>query len=240
MGSPAEAATAMGPTVLEGQVYTNTSPPNLNTGRQRSRSYDRSLERSPPVRLGSLERMLSCPVRLSEGPAALAGPASPPRRVTSFAELAKGRKKAAGSGSPPLRASVGDSSQEFSPIQEAQQDRAAPLDEGTRCSHSLPSLPLGPSLDLLGPEPWSTPVCQGSQSSEMPLPSLRAAGQGPLAQLMDPGPAFSGSPATSHTQRDSRARADGKELGEHSDVYMHLFRTSLGLSFWSSTCAVPG
>ncbi|XP_034357933.1 AP-4 complex accessory subunit RUSC2 isoform X1 [Arvicanthis niloticus] len=209
VGSSTEAATAMGPTVLEGQVYTNTSPPNLSTGRQRSRSYDRSLDRSPTMRLGSLERMLSCPVRLSEGPAALAGPASPPRRVTSFAELAKGRKKAAGSGSPPLRVSVGESSQEFSPIQEAQQDRAGPSEEGSRCSHSLPSMPLGPSLDLLGPEPWSTQVCQGSQSSEMPLPSLRAAGQGPLAQLMDPGPALPGSPANSHTQRDARARADG-------------------------------
>lgn len=219
VASSAEAATAVDPTVLEGQVYTNTSPPNPSTGRQRSRSYDRSLERSPPVRLGSLERMLSCPVRLSEGPAALAGPASPPRRVTSFAELAKGRRKAAaGSGSPPLRLSAGDSSQEFSPIQEAQQDRAGPLDEGARCSHSLPAMPLGPTLDLLGPEPWSTQLCQGSESSEMPLPSLRAAGQGPLAQLMDPGPALPGSPASSHTQRDTRARADGKELGEYQAV----------------------
>nr|XP_045738583.1 AP-4 complex accessory subunit RUSC2 isoform X1 [Mirounga angustirostris]XP_045738584.1 AP-4 complex accessory subunit RUSC2 isoform X1 [Mirounga angustirostris]XP_045738585.1 AP-4 complex accessory subunit RUSC2 isoform X1 [Mirounga angustirostris]XP_054365247.1 AP-4 complex accessory subunit RUSC2 isoform X1 [Mirounga angustirostris]XP_054365248.1 AP-4 complex accessory subunit RUSC2 isoform X1 [Mirounga angustirostris]XP_054365249.1 AP-4 complex accessory subunit RUSC2 isoform X1 [Miroun len=209
VGSPVEAAAPVGPTVIEGQVYTNTSPPNLSTGRQRSRSCDRSLARSPPVRLGSLERMLSCPVRLSEGPAALAGSGSPPRRVTSFAELAKGRKKAAGSGSPPLRVSVGDSSQEFSPIQEAQQDRVGPLDEGTRCSHSLPPMPSGPGMDLFGPEPWSTQVCQGSQASEMPPASLRAAGQGPLAQLMDPGPALPGSPANSHTQKDARARADG-------------------------------
>ncbi|XP_062063983.1 AP-4 complex accessory subunit RUSC2 isoform X2 [Lepus europaeus] len=208
-GSSAEAAAAMSPTILEGQVYTNTSPPNLSTGRQRSRSYDRSLERSPAVRLGSLERMLSCPVRLSEGPAALAGPSSPPRRVTSFAELAKGRKKAAGSGSPPLRVSVGDSSQEFSPIQEAQQDRAAPLEKGTHCSHSLPPMPLGPGIDLLGPEPWSTQVCQGPQSSETPPSGLRAAEQGPLAPLMDPGLAVPGSPANSHAQRDARARADG-------------------------------
>lgn len=234
VGPSTEAATAMGPTVLEGQVYTNTSPLNLSTGRQRSRSYDRSLERSPAVRLGSLERMLSCPVRLSEGPAALAGPASPPRRVTSFAELAKGRKKATGSGSPPLRLSMGDSSQEFLPIQEVQPDRAGPRDEGTQCSHSLPSMPLGPSLDLLVPEPWSTHVCHGSQASEMPLPSLRVAGQGPLAQLMDPGPALPGSPANSHTQRDARARADGKELKE----YQH--GTSLGLSFWTSPCAASG
>ncbi|XP_057354801.1 AP-4 complex accessory subunit RUSC2 isoform X3 [Manis pentadactyla] len=209
--SSVEVAAPVGPTVIEGQVYTNTSPPNLSTGgRQRSRSYDRSLERSPPVRLGSLERMLSCPVRLSEGPAALAGPSSPPRRVTSFAELAKGRKKAAGSGSPPLRVSTGDSSQEFSPIQEAQRDRVGPLDEGTRCSHSLPPMPLGPGTDLLGSEPWSTHVCQGPQSSEMPPAGLRAAGQGPLTQLMDPGPALPGSPANSHAQRDARARADGQ------------------------------
>ncbi|XP_004677821.1 PREDICTED: iporin isoform X2 [Condylura cristata] len=207
VGSSVEAAVPVSPTVIEGQVYTNTSPPNLSTGRQRSRSYDRSLERSPPARLGSLERMLSCPVRLSEGPAALAGPSSPPRRVTSFAELAKGRKKAAGSGSPPLRVSVGDSSQEFSPIQEAQQDKVGTLDAGTRCSHSLPPMPLGPGMDLVGPESWSTQVCQSPQSSEMPPSGVRAAGH--HAQLMDPGPALPGSPANSHTQRDARARADG-------------------------------
>ncbi|XP_070106762.1 AP-4 complex accessory subunit RUSC2 isoform X5 [Equus przewalskii] len=215
-GSSEEAAAPVGPAMIEGQVYTNTSPPNLSTGRQRSRSYDRSLERSPPVRLGSLERMLSCPVRLSEGPAALAGPSSPPRRVTSFAELAKGRKKAAGSGSPPLRVSIGDSSQDFSPIQETQQDRVGPLDKGTRCSHSLPPMPLGPGMDLLDPEPWSTQVCQGPQSSEMPSAGLRAAEQGPLAQLMDPGPALPGSPANSHPQRDARARADEQATATES------------------------
>lgn len=206
---PMEAEAPTGPTVIEGQVYTNTSPPNLGTGRQRSRSYDRSLERSPPVRLGSLERMLSCPVRLSEGPTALAGSGSPPKRVTSFAELAKGRKKAAGSGSPPLRVSVGDSSQDFSPIQEAQQDRVGSLDEGSHCSHSLPPMPMGPGMDLVGSEPWSTQVYQGPQSSEMSPAVLRASGQGSLMQLMDPGSALPGSPANSHTQRDARARADG-------------------------------
>ncbi|XP_070287358.1 AP-4 complex accessory subunit RUSC2 isoform X1 [Myotis yumanensis] len=206
---PMEAEAPTDPTVIEGQVYTNTSPPNVGTGRQRSRSYDRSLERSPPVRLGSLERMLSCPVRLSEGPTALAGSSSPPKRVTSFAELAKGRKKAAGSGSPPLRVSVGDSSQDFSPIQEAQQDRVGSLDEGTHCSHSLPPMPMGPGMDLVGSEPWSTQVYQGPQSSEMSPAVLRASGQGSLMQLMDPGSALPGSPANSHTQRDARARADG-------------------------------
>ncbi|XP_015416024.1 PREDICTED: iporin isoform X2 [Myotis davidii] len=207
---PMEAEAPTGPTVIEGQVYTNTSPPNLGTGRQRSRSYDRSLERSPPVRLGSLERMLSCPVRLSEGPTALAGSGSPPKRVTSFAELAKGRKKAAGSGSPPLRVSIGDSSQDFSPIQEAQQDRVGSLDEGSHCSHSLPPMPMGPGMDLVGSEPWSTQVYQGPQSSEMSPAVLRASGQGSLMQLMDPGSALPGSPANSHTQRDARARADGQ------------------------------
>lgn len=206
---PMEAEVTTGPTVIEGQVYTNTSPPNLGTGRQRSRSYDRSLERSPPVRLGSLERMLSCPVRLSEGPTALAGSGSPPKRVTSFAELAKGRKKAAGSGSPPLRVSAGDSSQDFSPIQEAQQDRVGSLDEGSHCSHSLPPMSMGPGMDLVGSEPWSTQVYQGPQSSEMSPAVLRASGQGSLMQLMDPGSALPGSPANSHTQRDARARADG-------------------------------
>ncbi|XP_075416209.1 AP-4 complex accessory subunit RUSC2 isoform X2 [Tenrec ecaudatus] len=207
--SSAETTATMGRPVMEGQVYTNTSPPTLSTGRQRSRSYDRSLERSPSARLSSLERMLSCPVRLSEGPAALAAPSSPPKRVTSFAELAKGRKKASGSGSPPLRMSTGDSSQEFSSIEEAHQDRMGPPDEGTHCSHSLPPMPLGPTMDLVGLDPWSTQVCQGPQSSEMPPAGRRAAGQGPLAQLMDPGPALPGTPANSHTQRDARARADG-------------------------------
>lgn len=208
-GPSTEAAAPVSPTVLEGQVYTNTSPPTLSAGRQRSRSYDRSLQRSPSARLGSLERMLSCPVRLSEGSAALAASSSPPKRVTSFAELAKGRKKAAGSGSPPLRLSIGDPSQEFSPIQEAQHDRRGTQDEGSRCSHSLPPMPLGPAVDLLGSEPWSARVCQGPQSIEMPPTGLRGAGQGPLAQLIEPGPALPGSPSNSHTQRDARARADG-------------------------------
>ncbi|OPJ75431.1 iporin isoform A [Patagioenas fasciata monilis] len=88
--------------MIEGQVYVNVSPPNLNTSRQRSRSYDQNLDRSPSSRLGSLERMVSCPVKLSESPA-IPIQSSPPKRVTSFAELAKGRKK--NGISPPLRSS---------------------------------------------------------------------------------------------------------------------------------------
>ncbi|KAM6187330.1 AP-4 complex accessory subunit RUSC2 isoform 2-T3 [Sarcoramphus papa] len=124
--------------MIEGQVYVNVSPPNLNTSRQRSRSYDQNLDRSPSSRLGSLERMVSCPVKLSESPA-IPIQSSPPKRVTSFAELAKGRKK--NGTSPPLRSS-GDSSLEFSPIPETQRDCPAFLEERARRSQSLPPMPF--------------------------------------------------------------------------------------------------
>uniref|UniRef100_A0A8B9RW62 RUN and SH3 domain containing 2 n=1 Tax=Accipiter nisus TaxID=211598 RepID=A0A8B9RW62_9AVES len=124
--------------MIEGQVYVNVSPPNLNTSRQRSRSYDQNLDRSPSGRLGSLERMVSCPVKLSESPA-IPIQSSPPKRVTSFAELAKGRKK--NGTSPPLRSS-GDSSLEFSPIPETQRDCPAFLEERARRSQSLPPMPF--------------------------------------------------------------------------------------------------
>ncbi|XP_030647186.1 iporin [Chanos chanos] len=133
------------PNVIEGQVYVNVSPPVSNRGmggatggRQRSRSYDRHLDKSPPPRLGSLERMLSCPVRLSEG-AAPCPP--PPPRVTSFAEIARNKRRGgvggATGGSPSLKASMegssihSQSSGEFSPIPEVLLPRE---------SHSLPPL----------------------------------------------------------------------------------------------------
>uniref|UniRef100_W5MAM7 RUN and SH3 domain containing 2 n=1 Tax=Lepisosteus oculatus TaxID=7918 RepID=W5MAM7_LEPOC len=122
--------------VIEGQLYVNISPPMLTgggaTGRPRSRSYDRNLDRSPPPRLGSLERMLSCPVRLSDS----AARASPPPRVTSFAEIARSKRKSAslGGGSPPPKSSTSSSSQEFSPIPE-------PRHAGE--SRSLPPMPFG-------------------------------------------------------------------------------------------------
>uniref|UniRef100_A0A8C3NXV8 RUN and SH3 domain containing 2 n=1 Tax=Cyanoderma ruficeps TaxID=181631 RepID=A0A8C3NXV8_9PASS len=124
--------------MIEGQVYVNVSPPNLNASRQRSRSYDQNLDRSPGSRLGSLERMVSCPVKLSESPA-IPIQSSPPKRVTSFAELAKGRKK--NGTSPPLRSS-GDSSLEFSPIPETQRDCPTFLEERARRSQSLPPMPF--------------------------------------------------------------------------------------------------
>ncbi|XP_010211217.1 PREDICTED: iporin-like, partial [Tinamus guttatus] len=131
--------------IIEGQVYVNVSPPNLNTGRQRSRSYDQNLDRSPNSRLASLERMVSCPVMLSESPAILIQ-SSPPKRVTSFAELAKSRKK--NGSSPPLRPS-GDSSLEFSPIPETQRDCPTFLEERAHRSQSLPPMPFVHGLNQI-------------------------------------------------------------------------------------------
>ncbi|XP_034629318.1 iporin isoform X3 [Trachemys scripta elegans] len=194
---------------IEGQVYVNISPPNLNAGRPRSRSYDRNLDRSPTSRLGSLERMMSCPVKLSESPA-LAIQSSPPKRVTSFAELAKGRRK--NGSSPPLRTS-GDSSLEFSPIPEFQRDCPGLLEDGARRCQSLPPMPFGHCLNR---------SCEGYRVEHRFGDGLRAcpskdsganghgaAEQASLSLLMEAGASFSGSPASGHGQRDVRARADG-------------------------------
>ncbi|XP_069379407.1 AP-4 complex accessory subunit RUSC2 isoform X2 [Paralichthys olivaceus] len=124
------------PAVIEGQVYVNTSPPVVGRGlfgggpssgnRPRSRSYDRNLDKSPSPRLGSLERMLSCPVRLSES-AAPTPP--PPPRVTSFAEIARSKRRSGITGGSPSMKPAADpfsstysahshSSVDFSPILE--------------------------------------------------------------------------------------------------------------------------
>nr|XP_015218194.1 PREDICTED: iporin isoform X1 [Lepisosteus oculatus]XP_015218203.1 PREDICTED: iporin isoform X1 [Lepisosteus oculatus] len=164
--------------VIEGQLYVNISPPMLTgggaTGRPRSRSYDRNLDRSPPPRLGSLERMLSCPVRLSDS----AARASPPPRVTSFAEIARSKRKSAslGGGSPPPKSSTSSSSQEFSPIPE-------PRHAGE--SRSLPPMPFGrcysqSSVDLtphagpqdpqpLGVSPGARTKAEGGSSEGRPV-----------------------------------------------------------------------
>ncbi|KAM7165884.1 AP-4 complex accessory subunit RUSC2 [Macrochelys suwanniensis] len=205
----AETKGEAGKNVIEGQVYVNVSPPNLNAGRPRSRSYDRNLDRSPTSRLGSLERMMSCPVKLSESPA-LAIQSSPPKRVTSFAELAKGRKK--NGSSPPLRTS-GDSSLEFSPIPEFQRDCPGLLADGARRCQSLPPMPFGHCLNRscegyrverrFGDGPRA---CSSKDSSAN---GHEAAEQASLSLLMEAGASFSGSPASGHGQRDIRARADG-------------------------------
>ncbi|XP_074787976.1 AP-4 complex accessory subunit RUSC2 isoform X3 [Athene noctua] len=200
--------------MIEGQVYVNVSPPNLNTSRQRSRSYDQNLDRSPSNRLGSLERMVSCPVKLSESPA-IPIQSSPPKRVTSFAELAKGRKK--NGTSPPLRSS-GDSSLEFSPIPETQRDCPAFLEERARRSQSLPPMPFVHGLNrscegfcLNHAFGDSQALCSTKDSvSSEKVPSGHGAGeQASLSLLTEADASFSGGSASGHGQRDVRARADG-------------------------------
>ncbi|XP_074875569.1 AP-4 complex accessory subunit RUSC2 isoform X3 [Buteo buteo] len=200
--------------MIEGQVYVNVSPPNLNTSRQRSRSYDQNLDRSPSGRLGSLERMVSCPVKLSESPA-IPIQSSPPKRVTSFAELAKGRKK--NGTSPPLRSS-GDSSLEFSPIPETQRDCPTFLEERARRSQSLPPMPFvhglnrsceGFCLNHAFGDSQALSSAKDSVSGEK-VPSGHGAGeQASLSLLTEADASFSGGSANGHGQRGARARADG-------------------------------
>ncbi|NWI22983.1 RUSC2 protein, partial [Sula dactylatra] len=200
--------------MTEGQVYVNVSPPNLNTSRQRSRSYDQNLDRSPSSRLGSLEHMMSCPFKLSESPA-IPIQSSPPKRVTSFAELAKGRKK---NSTSPLLQSSGDSSLEFSPISETQRDCPTFLEERAHHSQSLPPMPFVHSLNrtckgfcLNHAFGDSQALCstRDSGSSET-VPSGHGAGeQACLSLLIEADASFSGSSASGHGQRDVRARADG-------------------------------
>ncbi|KFQ54002.1 Iporin, partial [Nestor notabilis] len=200
--------------MIEGQVYVNVSPPNLNTSRQRSRSYDQNLDRSPSGRLGSLERMVSCPVKLSESPA-IPIQSSPPKRVTSFAELAKGRKK--NGTSPPLRSS-GDSSLEFSPIPETQRDCPTFLEERARRSQSLPPMSFihglnrsceGFCLNHAFGDSQALCSTKDSASSEK-VPIGHGAGeQASLSLLMEADASFSGGSVGGHGQRDVRARADG-------------------------------
>ncbi|TRZ10585.1 hypothetical protein HGM15179_016525 [Zosterops borbonicus] len=200
--------------MIEGQVYVNVSPPNLNTSRQRSRSYDQNLDRSPGSRLGSLERMVSCPVKLSESPA-IPIQSSPPKRVTSFAELAKGRKK--NGTSPPLRSS-GDSSLEFSPIPETQRDCPTFLEERARRSQSLPPMPFihglnrsceGFCLNHAFGDSQALCSTKDSVSSEK-VPSGHGAGeQASLSLLKEADASFSGGSASGHGQKDVRAQADG-------------------------------
>ncbi|XP_072269676.1 AP-4 complex accessory subunit RUSC2 isoform X2 [Pyxicephalus adspersus] len=193
--------------IIEGQVYVNVSPPNYNTGRQRSRSYDRSLDKSPSNQLGSLERMMSCPVKLSEGQAMLAQGSSP-KRVTSFLELAKSRKK--NGSSPPLRSS-GDSSLEFSPIPEYHRDGARDSERGEFRSHSLPPMSFlhcmsrtceGCTSDSLEPKPTSSnPTTSTNQTS--------ANNDGGIDHNLTCNGLDSGGAGINFLQRDIRAKGDG-------------------------------
>uniref|UniRef100_A0A3B5LUJ2 Uncharacterized protein n=1 Tax=Xiphophorus couchianus TaxID=32473 RepID=A0A3B5LUJ2_9TELE len=118
----AEAA-AVAPSVIEGQVC-------------------------PSPRLGSLERMLSCPMRLSDGAAQPATPPlPPPPRVTSFAEIARSKRRHGGAGGSPSTKAAPDpfsstysthshSSVDFSPILE--QRKLPVLELSLRCSSAAP------------------------------------------------------------------------------------------------------
>ncbi|KAG9354386.1 hypothetical protein JZ751_001093, partial [Albula glossodonta] len=180
--------------VIEGQVYVNTSPPVSNRGgdkgRLRSRSYDRNLDKSPTPRLGSLERMLSCPVRLSEG--ATPSPPRAPPRVTSFAEIARSKRRngcggvgswgtAVALGSPSLRSSYEASTTASS----AHSLEISPIPELLQLSHSHSLPPLVPFTQCYG---------QGS-SEKPPHPQTHRNGQ-----LRDP-------PRGAH--QEARTKAEG-------------------------------
>ncbi|KAM3938713.1 AP-4 complex accessory subunit RUSC2 isoform 2-T2 [Leptodactylus fuscus] len=192
---------------IEGQVYVNVSPPNFNTGRQRSRSYDRSLDKSPTNRLGSLERMMSCPVKLSEGQ--LAHPqGSSPKRVTSFLELAKSRKK--NGTSPPLRSS-GDSSLEFSPIPEYHRDGGRTYDHGEFRSHSLPPMSFLHCMSRTC-EGCSSDNVDNKATTSKPTPSTNqacAAAEASLDQTMKCSALDAGASGLTFLQRDPRVKGDG-------------------------------
>ncbi|XP_063813790.1 AP-4 complex accessory subunit RUSC2 isoform X3 [Pseudophryne corroboree] len=203
---------------IEGQVYVNVSPPNFNTGRQRSRSYDRSLDKTPSNRLGSLERMMSCPVKLSEGQAAHTQESSP-KRVTSFKELAKSRKK--NGSSPPFRSS-GDSSLE----EEYHHDSSRTSDRGEFRSHSLPPMSFlhcmsrtcegctSDSVETKAPNPNPAP-----SSSQAYGTTGLAVDQPLMCNLLD-----SGASGLSFLQRDARVKGDGKPSAvSSSDFFPDYF-----------------
>ncbi|XP_034397577.1 iporin [Cyclopterus lumpus] len=176
-GSPAAA--------MEGQVYVNVSPPVVGRAvigassgpRPRSRSYDRNLDESPPPRLGSLERMLSCPVRLSEADADAATTPAPPR-VTSFAEIARSKRRNGGSGgSPPLKTAA---------------------DPFSYSTHSHPSLDFSPIPERrseadcrsLSPVPFTRCYSQGSaERHQQGARETRTKAEGGLSTSSDSGPA---------------------------------------------------
>ncbi|XP_043932673.1 iporin isoform X2 [Protopterus annectens] len=208
--------------LIEGQVYVNISPPNINTGRQRSRSYDRNLDRNPQPRLGSLERMMSCPVKLSEGRSICQ--MSPPKRVTSFAELAKTRKK--NGNSPPQRTSA-DSSLEFSPISERQKGPLfQDMDGDTHCQ-SLPPMPFFHCLDK-SPDTSVVEYSSGGSRRESCSSGLFSSGSSSQnvsrkeqllqTQMLD-GPSSSvGSDGSNHMMWDFRTKAEGDTADDKSVV----------------------
>nr|XP_023679814.1 iporin-like isoform X1 [Paramormyrops kingsleyae] len=154
------------PVSMEGQLYVNVSPligshsqcaPEA-VGRPRSRSYDRSLDASL-----SLERMLSCPMRLSEG-----SPHCPPR-VTSFAEIARSKKRGSANHRE-ISSTRSHSALEFPPVLELKQSAK---DDGlqsqllTRCysqGSCYAATPLHPHSQLGGlPSAESCEMCTSAE-----------------------------------------------------------------------------
>ncbi|KAJ0019668.1 hypothetical protein NQD34_007237, partial [Periophthalmus magnuspinnatus] len=137
---------------VEGQVYVNTAPRRAGEGRPSSRSYDRNLDvcQGPP--LAAVERMLSCPVRLSDsGAPAL----TPPPRVTSFAEIARSKRRAGAALHSPSAKCLAEpcpatasshSSTDYSPIEEHTTDLGPSTAEsrtydGPRAQHKAQGTP---------------------------------------------------------------------------------------------------
>lgn len=151
-------------------MYVNVSPATVGRGvgggtgssggHPRSRSYDRNLDKSLSHQVGSLERMMSCPIRLSEG-AAPAQPSSP--RVTSFAEIARNKRRTEGTGgSPSLKPNADPFSSTCS----------------THCHHSVDVSPIPEQrVEVLSHSMLPVPVnrCYSQGSIEQHLEGAREA-----------------------------------------------------------------
>ncbi|XP_059407233.1 AP-4 complex accessory subunit RUSC2-like isoform X1 [Carassius carassius] len=158
--------------MIEGQVYINISPPVTacssvgasGSGRPRSRSYDRNLDKSLSPRFGSLERLLSCPVGLSES----AAPSPPPPPRVTFAEIARNKRRTGGSpsqkGGMEATSMHSHSSGEFSPIlEDLPQGQSHSLPPFTRC-HSQGSCDLSPPHRLRSTPLRESPGGAGKQT----------------------------------------------------------------------------
>uniref|UniRef100_A0A8C4R388 RUN and SH3 domain containing 2 n=1 Tax=Eptatretus burgeri TaxID=7764 RepID=A0A8C4R388_EPTBU len=117
-------------TWFEASSILNTStckPKEVSTShRQRSKSYDQSLRRKPLQGVVSFERLLSCPSHLSSELAS--NESTPQRCVTSFAKIARAKKKGLGT-SPPV-----------SKHNECASLQISPVEEGPLVSHVSPDL----------------------------------------------------------------------------------------------------
>uniref|UniRef100_H3DD33 RUN and SH3 domain containing 2 n=1 Tax=Tetraodon nigroviridis TaxID=99883 RepID=H3DD33_TETNG len=214
------AGTEAAPAVMRGQVYVNVSPPTVgrcavgegsSSGcRPRSRSYDRNLGKTPSPRLGSLERMLSCPVRLSEG-AAQAPP--PPPRVTSFAEIARSKRRNGGVlPSPSLKAAADPFSSTFSTQSHSSADFSPILEHHVEVEgHSLPAVGLQRQTDVETHTPLSSEWLEfqwiRTRDSKNCLHWSGQSQRAPAASLTSPNPAEN--PRTHMPFNNERGKAGG-------------------------------